>query len=201
MATAMQASNILKAAPICLADITQQHINGIRARKYFPLGYMMRMQLGVSDESAYFQDPVNRHLGPLTRIQGLTLDWDQNVYPQLAELKDGQLNRTEQFVFPRGVAAPPKIADPRYRRLSAADPLPPQIPQDIDHYASGKIFSREYNDWFRVLQPVEQLAIRVTATLLLLHGRTNPANGTKVAFLYSPKKKVGFLVGGLLTFD
>jgi hypothetical protein len=201
MSTAVaQAPNIMKAAPLCLADVLEQHITGIRDRKYFPLGFMMRMQLGVSDDSAYFQDPVNKHLGPLTRIQGLTLDWDQNVYPQIAELKDGKLNRTEQFVFPRGVMAPPKIADPRHRRLSPTDPAAPKIPQDIDHYASGKIFSREFNDWFRVMQPVEQLAIRVTATFVLLRGQTNPANGTKVAFLYSPKKKMGFLVGGLLTF-
>jgi hypothetical protein len=99
------------------------------------------------------------------------------------------------------VTAPPKIADPRHRRLSPLDPEAPKIPQDVDHYASGRIFSREYNDWFRVLQPVEQIAIRVTATFVLLHGRTNLANGTKVAFLYCPKKRLGFLVGGLLTFD
>lgn len=205
MSTATQlpgrSAAIAKAAPINLADTLQRHLDGIRDRNYFPLGMMMMMMLGVSDDSAYFQDPVNKHIGPLTKVQGLTLDWNQNVYPQIAELRAPGSNRTEQFVFPRGVIAPPKIADPRYRRMNALDPQPPMISQDIDHYASGKIFSREYNDWFRVLQPVEFIGIRVTATLLRLFGRTNPANGTKVAFLYSPKKQMGFLVGGLLTFD
>src|SRR5207302_1927014 len=110
------------AAPICLADTLAQQLTAVRNRHYFPLGYMMRLQLGTSDDSAYFQNPVNRHLGPLTKVQGLTLDWDQNHYPQIAELKDGTSSRTELFVFPRGVIAPPKIADPRYRRLSATDP-------------------------------------------------------------------------------
>jgi hypothetical protein len=191
----------MKAAPLNLAETLQFHQTAIRDRNYFPLGMMLNMFLGVSDDSAYFQDPVNKHLGPLTKVQGLQLDWNQNVYPLIAELRAPGGNRSEQFIFPRGVCAPPKIADPRYRRLSATDPQPPMISQDIDHYASGKIFSREYNDWFRVLQPVECIGIRVTATLLRLFGRTNPANGTKVAFLYSPKKQMGFLVGGLLTFD
>lgn len=205
MSTATQPINrsaaIQKAAPINLADTLQRHIDGIRDRNYFPLGMMMMMMLGVSDDSAYFQDPVNKHLGPLTKVQGLMLDWNQNVYPQIAELRSPGLQRTEQFVFPRGVIAPPKIADPRYRRLSPTDPQPPMIPQDIRHYASGQIYSRHYEDTFLVLQPVEYIGIRVTATLLRLFGRTNPANGTKVAFLYSPKKQMGFLVGGLLTFD
>lgn len=191
----------MPASPLNLADTLKRHIDGIRNRHYCPLGYLMRMQLGVCDDSAYFQDPVNRHVGSISRVQGLTLDWSQDCYPQIAELQDGKAGRTEIFVFPRGVVKPPKMADPRYRRLSASDPFVPQIPQDVDHYASGRIFSREYNDWLRVLQPVEQLAIRVTSTFVMLNGRTNPWNGTKVAFLYSPKKEIGFLVGGLLTFD
>ena len=200
MATAV-APSIMKAAPLNLADTLQRHIDGIRERKFFPLGMMMMMMLGVSDDSAYFQDPVNKHLGPITKVQGLQLDWNQNVYPLIAELKTAGLQRTEQFVFPRGVCAPPKIADPRYRRMNPTDPLPPMIPQNVEHYASGVIFSREYKEKFLVLQPVEYIGIRVTATLLRLFGRTNPANGTKPAFLYSPKKQMGFLVGGLLTFD
>jgi len=205
MATATQTLNrsarIQKAAPINLADSLQRHMDGIRERKYFPLGMMMNMFLGVSDDSAYFQDPVNKHIGPITKVMGLQLDWNQNVYPQIAELQSTGGQRSEQFVFPRGVTAPPKIADPRYRRMGPNDPDPPMIPQDIRHYASGQIFSRHYNETFLVLQPVEFIGIRVTATLLRLFGRTNPANGTKVAFLYSPKKQMGFLVGGLLTFD
>lgn len=200
MATAA-APAIRKAAPINLADTLQFHIDAVRERKYFPLGMMMNMFLGVSDDSAYFQDPVNRHIGPITKVQGLSLDWNQNVYPQIAELQSPGGNRSEQFVFPRGVTAPPKIADPRYRRLSPTDPGPPMISQDIRHYASGQIFSRQFNETFLVLQPVEYIGIRVTATLLRLFGRTNPANGTKPAFLYSPKKQMGYLVGGLLTFD
>jgi hypothetical protein len=199
--TLNRSARIQKAAPINLADKLQLHIDAIRERNYFPLGMMMNMFLGVSDDSAYFQDPVNKHIGPLTKVQGLSLDWNQNVYPQIAELKAPGGNRSEQFVFPRGVTAPPKIADPRYRRLSPTDPDPPMISQDVRHYASGQIFSRQYGETFLVLQPVEYIGIRVTATLLRLFGRTNPANGTKVAFLYSPKKQMGFLVGGLLTFD
>jgi hypothetical protein len=200
MATAA-APAILKAAPINLADTLQMQTTAIRDRNFFPLGMMMMMMLGVSDESAYFQDPVNKHIGPISKRQGLQLDWNQNVYPLIAELRSAGGFRSEQFVFPRGIVLPPRIADPRHVRLSPTSPAAPLIEQNIDHYASGKIFSREYNDWFRVLQPVEYIGIRVTATLLRLFGRTNPANGTKVAFLYSPKKQVGFLVGGLLTFD
>jgi len=200
MATAV-APSIRKAAPINLADTLEHQITAVRDRNYFPLGMMMNMFLGVSDDSAYFQDPVNKHLGPITKVQGLQLDWPQDVYQQIAELRSVGGHRSEQFVFPRGVTAPPKIADPRYRRLSSLDPEPPKITQDIRHFASGQIFSRQYNEMFLVLQPVEFIGIRVTATLLRLFGRTNPANGTKVAFLYSPKKQMGFLVGGLLTFD
>jgi len=200
MATAA-APAIRKAAPINLADNLQLQMNAIRDRKYFQLGMMMNMFLGVSDDSAYFQDPVNKHIGPLTKVQGLQLDWNQNVYPMIAELQSAAGQRSEQFVFPRGVNALPKIADPRYRRMNPNDPAPPMIPQDVRHYASGQIFSRFHNEMFYVLQPVEYIGIRVTATLLRLFGRTNPANGTKVAFLYSPKKQMGFLVGGLLTFD
>jgi hypothetical protein len=192
---------IQKAAPLNLADELGRQMTAIRNRHYFPLGYMMRVQLGISDESAYFQEQVRSKLGPLTRIQGLTLDWNQECYPMIAEIRDGVVGRTEQFVFPRGVERPPKISDPRVRRLSPTDPLAPMIPQDVDHYASGVIFSRAHNETFRVLQPVEQIAIRVCATFLLLRGRTNPANGTKVALLYNPRKNLAFLVGGLLTFD
>jgi hypothetical protein len=199
--TMNQSARIQKAAPINLADTLQFHIDAIRERKYFALGMMMNMFLGVSDDSAYFQDPVNKHLGPITKVQGLQLDWNQDVYPQIAELQAPGGTRSEQFVFPRGVTAPPKISDPRYRRMNTADPDPPKITQDVRHFASGQIFSRQFNEMFLVLQPVEYIGIRVTSTLLRLFGRTNPANGTKVAFLYSPKKQMGYLVGGLLTFD
>jgi len=198
---AVAAPRIQKVAPLNLAEALQIHTTAIRDRNYFPLGMMMNMFLGVSDDSAYFQEAVRKNLAPITKAQGLQLDWPQNVSPQIAELRSPGGNRSEQFVFPRGVAAPPKIPDPRWRRLSPLDPPAPMIEQNLDYFASGKIFSREYNDWFRVLQPVECIGIRVTATLLRLFGRTNPANGTKVAFLYSPKKQMGFLVGGLLTFD
>src|SRR5271170_5622772 len=77
-----RSARIQKAAPINLADTLQRHVEGIRNRDYFPLGLMMMMMLGVSDESAYFQNPVNKHLGPITKVQGLLLDWNQNVCPQ-----------------------------------------------------------------------------------------------------------------------
>jgi hypothetical protein len=195
-----RAPAIQKAAPLCLADKLGRHMDAISNRHYFPLGFVLEILLGVSDESAYFQDPVNRHLGPITKVQGLTLHWTQDIYPQIAELSDGRGGRTLEFLFPRGVVAPPKIADPRYRRMHPNDPPPAQIPQDLEHFSSGQIYSRK-GIRFLVLQPVEYIGIRTCGTLLKLTGRTNPADGTKVAMLYAPAKKLAFLVGGILTFD
>jgi hypothetical protein len=191
---------VKRVAPLNLADQLGQQATAVRNRHWTPVGHVMRIQLGISDDSAYFQDAVRDKIAPLTKLQGLTLDWNQQCYPYLAHMADGHTSRTEVFLFPRGIEYPPKIADPRYRRLSPTDPPVPMIRQDVDYYASGQIIGRDGTRYV-VLQPVEQIAIVVMASMPILRGRTNPANGTKPALLYSPTKKIGFLVGGLLTFD
>jgi hypothetical protein len=191
---------ITRAAPLNLADALLQQMNAVKNRHWTPVGHVMRIQLGISDDSAYFQEIVREKLAPLTKLQGLTLDWNQNCFPYLAHMADGHISRTEVFLFPRGIEYPPKIADPRVRRMSTSDPPAPMIRQDIDYYASGQIFGRD-GTRFLVLQPIEQIAIAVMSSMPILRGRTNPANGTKPALLYSPARKTGFLVGGLLTFD
>jgi hypothetical protein len=115
-------------------------------------------------------------------------------------MADGHTQRTEVFLFSRCVKYTPKMADPRYVRLSPTDPPVPMIRQDMDYYASGQIFGRDGTRYL-VLQPVLQIAVVVMGSMPILRGRTNPGNGTLPAFLYSPTKKTGFLVGGLLTFD
>lgn len=192
------APNIQRVPKTNLAEVIQLHTDSVRNRSYFELGFMMNIFFGVSDDSAYFQDPVNKHLGPITRRQGLQLDWNQNVYPKIAEVSLGG-QRSEQFVFPRGIVEPPKISDPRYVRMNPADPPAPLIPQDPRHYASGAIYSRN-NDEYLVLQPVTFIGIRTCGTLLRLVGRANRA-GEYPAFLYCPKKKTGFLVKGTLTIE
>lgn len=197
---AVAAPSVQRVAPLNLADQLAQQMTAIRNRHWTPVGQVMRIQLGISDDSAYFQDAVREKISPITKIMGLTLDWNQNCFPYLAHMSDGRTSRTEVFLFPRGVEYAPKMADPRYARMSPSDPPVPMIRQDMDYYASGQIFGRDGTRYL-VLQPVMQIAIVVMASMPILRGRTNPANGTKPAFLYSPAKKMGFLVGGLLTFD
>lgn len=191
---------VMRVPPLNLADAIGQQVTAVRNHHWTPVGHVMRIQLGISDESAYFQESVRERIAPITKMMGLTLDWNQKCFPYLAHMADGKTSRTEVFLFPRGIEHPPKIADPRYRRLLPTDPPVPMIRQDMDYYSSGQIFGRDGTRYL-VLQPVEQIAIVVFSSMPILRGKTNPANGTKPAFLYSPAKKMGFLVGGLLTFD
>jgi hypothetical protein len=107
------------------------------------------------------------------------------------------------FLFPLGVKALPKIFDPRCRRLSQADPLPPKIRQDLDYYASGRMINRDGMSFY-VLQPVEQIAIRIPTTIQILRGETHPMTGRKVCMLFSERRLYGvhwaFLIHGMLRF-
>ncbi len=194
---------VMRQPAASLADILLQHIGAIRNRTCLPLGRVLRIQLGISDDSAYFQEEIRQKLVPISHLQGMMLDWTQQYSPEIAELKDGTASgRTMQFVFPRGVNVPPRIQDPRFRKLNVNDADPPTMRQDVEHYASGFILDRSGTKYY-VLQPIEQICVQPygVPTLLLLYGRTNPWNGTKVAFLFSPKTKTGFLVHGQLGFD
>ena len=186
--------------PANLAPILQEQIAAIRNRNHVPVGFVLRIQLGACDDSAYFQDPVNAQIAPLTRVQGLAFEWDQTCYPHMVEMG---ARGSGTFLFPDGVRALPKISDPRTRRLSPTDPVAPKIRQDLDYYASGRIIGRDGMEYY-VLQPVEQIAVRIPTTMVLLKGDTNPFNGTKVAMLFSKKPRNGvhwaFLVHGLLRF-
>lgn len=191
---------VMRVPPLNLADAIGQQVTAIRNRHWTPIGHVMRMQLGISDESAYFQDSVRERIAGITKMQGMCFDWNQSCFPYLGMMADGKVNRTEIFVFPRGIEHPPKIADPRYRRMSPTDPPAPMINQDMEYYASGQIFGRD-GARYLVFQPIEQIAICVMASMPILRGRTNPGNGTKPAFIYDAKHRQGFIVGGLLTFD
>lgn len=183
-----------------LAGILQDQMLAIRNRAHAPVGYVLRIQLGVSDDSAYFQDPVNAQIASLTRRMGLSFEWDQGCYPRLTEMG---ARGSESFLFPDGVNALPMITDPRTRRLSPTDPVAPRIRQDLDYYASGTLLGRDGSEYY-VLQPIEQIAVRIPTTIAILQGLTNPFDGTKVAMLFSKKKRHGvywaFLVHGALRF-
>jgi hypothetical protein len=183
-----------------LAGILQDQFRAIANRVYAPVGYVMRIQLGASDDSAYFQDPVNAQIAPLTRRMGLSFEWDQTCYPRMVEMG---ARGSESYLFPDGVKALPMITDPRSRRLSPTDPVAPKIRQDLDYYASGTLLGRDGSEYY-VLQPVEQIAVRIPTTIAILQGMSHPFNGTKVAMLFSKKKRHGvhwaFLVHGALRF-
>jgi hypothetical protein len=200
MSTAVMAPVVKRPRPDNLALILSEQQNAIRNNNHVPVGYALRIQLGGCDDSAYFQDPVNAQIAPLTKLQGLAFEWDQECYPMITEMGT---RGSGQFLFPLGVKALPKISDPRTRRLSPTDPIAPKIPQNLDYYASGSLLGRDSMEFY-VLQPVEQIAVRIPTTMLLLRGDTNPFTGRKVAMLFSKRKKNGvhwaFLVHGMLRF-
>lgn len=183
-----------------LADILQRQMQAIRNRAHVPVGFVMRIQLGACDDSAYFQDPVNAQIAPITRVQGLSFEWDQTCYPHMTEM---DARGSGSFLFPDGVRELPKITDPRTRRLSPTDPVAPKIRQDLEYYASGRVIGRDGTEYL-VLQPIEQIAVRIPTSLVLLRGETDPFSGTKTAMLFSKKKVNGvhwaFLVHGRLRF-
>lgn len=192
---------VKRPAPDNLADKLQAQQTAIRNRTHVPVGYVMRIQLGVSDDSAYFQDPVNAQIAPITKMQGLTFEWDQGCYPMITEM-DSRGSGT--FLFPDGVKALPKITDPRSRRLSPLDPAPIKIRQDLAYFSSGIVFGREHGMEFYVLQPVMQIAIRIPTTFVILQGQPDFA-GRHTALLFSKKPRHGvhwaFLVHGNLRFQ
>lgn len=198
---AFAAPAVKRPAPANLADRLLEQQTAIRNRNHVPVGYVMRVQLGASDDSAYFQDPVNAAIAPITRRQGLTFEWDQDCYPMLTEMN---ARGSGTFLFPDGVKALPRITDPRTRRLGPFDAVAPKIRQDLEYYASGLVIARDGMEFY-VLQPVEQIAIRIPTTFVILKGETNPYNGTKVAMLFSKKPRHGvhwaFLVHGALRFQ
>jgi hypothetical protein len=186
--------------PANLAEILPEQMKAIGDHTHVPAGQMLWLMLGGCDDSAYFQDPVNAQIAPLTRIQGLSLQWEAGTHPRIVEMTG---RGSGSFLFPDGVKAPPMISDPRSRRLSPTDAITPKIRQDLDYYASGRIIGRDGMEYY-VLQPVEWIGLRIPTTLVRLKGETNPTNGTKVALLFSKTKRNGmhwaFLVHGLLRF-
>lgn len=186
--------------PENLAEVLQQQREAIRLRRHVPAGYVMRIQLGVSDDSAYFQDPVNAQIAPLTKIQGLTFEWDQDCYPHAVEMN---ARGSGVFLFPDGVKALPKITDPRSRRLSPTDPVAPKIRQDLDYFASGQLIGRDGAEFY-VLQPVLQIALRIPTTFAIATGIPDPISGKRTALLFSKRRINGahtaYLVLGQLRF-
>ena len=195
----------IRPKPVCLADKIDRQVSAIRGHKFADLGLVTRIQLGISDDSAYLQSQANDHMKEITRLQGLTFEWNQHCRPKISEVLDGQTGGTRQFVFPDLWAQLPHIPDPRYRKLHVLDPQPPEIPQRLEFFASGVVIHRDGTKFY-CLQPVLQLAIQTfgVATFLLLHGRANPWDGRHPALLVEAKKKgcaMAFLVGGKLDFS
>ena len=198
-ATAL-APSIRRPSPVNLADKLLEQQLAIRDRKHVPVGYVLRIQLGSSDDSAYFQDPVNAQIAPITRVQGLSFEWDQTCYPHMTEMHG---RGSGSFLFPDGVRALPTITDPRSRRLSQLDPPAPKIRQDLEYFASGSMLNRDGTEFY-VLQPVLQIALRIPTSIVILSGGPSPNDGRYPAMLFSKKKKYGvhwaYLVHGLLRF-
>lgn len=194
----------LRPKPICIADKVDRQLIAIRDRKVADLGLVMRIQLGISDDSAYFQSQAE-HLKEITKVQGLTFEWNQTCQPKISEVVDGNIGGARQFVFPDLWAQLPNIPDPRYRKLHVLDPEPPRIPQTLEFFARGLVIHRDGTKFY-CLQPVLQLAIRPfgVATFLLLHGKADPWSGKYPALLVEARKKghaMAFLVGGKLDFS
>jgi hypothetical protein len=200
MSATMTAPAVKRLAPINLADKLLEQQLAIRDRKHVPVGYVLRIQLGASDDSAYFQDPVNAQIAPITRVQGLSFEWDQACYPHMTEMH-GRGSGT--FLFPDGVRGLPTITDPRSRRLSPLDPPSPKVRQDLEYFASGRVINRDGTEFY-VLQPVLQIALRIPTSIVILSGGASPYDGRHPALLFSKQKKYGvhwaFLVHGLLRF-
>lgn len=196
-------SNRLRPKATSLADKIERQVLAIRDKKFADLGLVSRIQLGISDDSAYLQSQANE-LREITRLQGLTFEWNQTCRPKISEVIDGQQG-LRQFVFPDLWPVLPYIPDPRYRKLHVADPEPPRIPQNLELFASGLIMHRDGTKFY-CLQPVLQIAIQPfgVPTFLLLHGRANPWDGKYPALLVEARKKghaMAFLVGGKLDFS
>lgn len=180
-----------------LDDMIAWQNERISKREFIPLGQLLTIHMGVCDDAAYFQKNVRERITSISRVQGLLLDWGQTVGPQVARLKDG-----DTLVFPRGVADFPKIKDPRYQRRSLADPLPPEISQDVCEYARGRL---EGNDGtkFVVLGPILTLVIwpySKVPCLLLMHGWSDNS-GRYPDFLFDPWNHKGYFAGGSFQFD
>jgi hypothetical protein len=195
----------LRPKAMCLADKIQRQALAIRERKFADLGLVSRIQLGISDDSAYLKSQANEWLKDLTRFHGLTFEWDQSCRPKISEMVDGISSGNRQFLFPDLWAQLPKIPDPRYNKLHVADPEPQRIPQNIEYFASGLVMHRDGTKFY-CLQPVLQIAIQPfgVPTFLLLHGRPNPWDGKHPALLVEARKKghcMAFLVGGRLDFS
>lgn len=203
MATAAFPQTRLRPKNLCLADKIERQVLAIREKKFADLGLVSRIQLGISDDSAYLQAQPNEHMREITKINGLTFEWDQTCRPKISEVIDGQQG-LRQFVFPDLWAQLPNIPDPRIMKLHVADPEPPRIRQNIEHFASGLIIHRDGTKFY-CLQPVLQIAIQPfgAPTFLLLHGRPNPWDGKHPALLVEVRKRghaMAFLVGGKLDF-
>jgi hypothetical protein len=197
----------LRAKPVCLADKLHRQVAAIRDHKLADLGLVSRIQLGISDESAYFQAQANGYLKELTRFHGLTFEWDQSCRPKISEVQDGQMGALRQFVFPDLWPKLPDIPDPRYRKLHVLDPEPPKIPQHLDFFASGEHWHLDGTK-FLVIQPVLQIAIQPfgVPTFLLLRGQADPwdQHGRYPALLVEKTKNqraMAFIVGGKLDFS
>src|SRR5260370_13600698 len=183
------APNRLRPKAICLADKIERQVLAIREKKCADLGLVMRIQLGIADDSAYLKSQANDHLKEITRLQGLTFEWNQNCRPKISEVLDGQQG-LRQFIFPDLWAQLPHIPDPRYRKLHVLDAEPPPIPQNLEFFASG-LGAHRAGTKFYCLQPVLQLAIQPCGvpTVLRLHGRANPWDGKYPALLVEARKK------------
>lgn len=194
----------LRPKATCLADKIERQVLAIREHKFADLGLISRIQLGIADDSAYFQSQPSEYLKEITRMQGLTFEWNQTCRPKISEVLDGKQG-LRQFVFPDLWPQLPYIPDPRYRKLHLLDPDPPKIPQNLEYFANGLVVHRDGTKFY-CLQPVLQLAIQPfgVPTFLLLHGRANPWDGRYPALLVEAKKKghaMAFLVGGKLDFS
>lgn len=162
-------------------------------KTYIPIGRMLTIRLGIDDNAAYFSGQAHSKLVPITKKQGLILDWGKDG-PQMAQ----SVRDRDVYVFPRGVCHPPAIKDPVIGTWAA-----PTITQDLAHYASGMVYGRD-GSGFIVLQPVEQLVLLVGgAGMLIMNGRTNKLDfpATKPALLINPRTWEGHICRGLLTFD
>jgi hypothetical protein len=173
-------------------DVMKIKARRVKDDDYTIVGKVMTIVLEAS-RNVSVPDP-----GITARV-GLTLEWlNAKNGPVLAVGGVGNHIDHGDLILPFPVPALPMIPDPRYQRKSLEDPLPPRIAQPLEERACGKIRGKD-GSTFLVFSPVEDILVQPNGVngFMRIEGRTNPADGTKLTFLWHVESGAGFFVGGL----
>ena len=161
-------------------DLTRQIQNArhdLTASRTRPIGKMLSIFLGPDDNAAYAQKAdVRDRIASLSKVQGLQLQWTQDVAPHLSWTFD-----QKSLVFPFGCVKPPAIMDPRVPGTTRK-----MVAQNIADYASGYIEGVDGSS-FVVMQPVLYIGVWIMDGLYNLIAHPDPISGKYPALLMAPR--------------